>query len=93
MSFYALKPVCPLIQASDRLYYVYQTLQDAENVLKAAGSSGEEAASSAEQQSRSSDLVGAVEASLSDDLNTPRAIALLSEPLKALNDMLHTKKV
>ena len=29
---------------------------------------------------------------LADDLNTPAAVAALSAPLKALNDLLHTKK-
>ena len=38
-------------------------------------------------------MVEAVEAALCDDLNTPQAVALLSEPLKKLNDLLHTKKV
>lgn len=30
---------------------------------------------------------------LCDDLNTPQAVSALSAPLKALNDLLHTKKV
>ena len=33
-----------------------------------------------------------VRAALADDLNTPAAVAALSAPLKALNDLLHTKK-
>lgn len=35
----------------------------------------------------------AVEAALCDDLNTPVAIAALSEPIKVMNDLLYTKKV
>ena len=29
---------------------------------------------------------------LTDDLNTPLAVAAMSAPLKAMNDLLHTKK-
>ncbi len=39
------------------------------------------------------DIVEAIEAALCDDLNTPQAVALLSDPLKMLNDLLHTRKV
>ena len=41
----------------------------------------------------SSPVFSAAEASLRDDLNTPQAMAHLSEPLKALNDLMLTKKV
>ena len=34
----------------------------------------------------------AVESALLDDLNTPQAIAALSAPLKAMNELLFTKK-
>ena len=34
-----------------------------------------------------------VRGALYDDLNTPQAVSALSAPLKALNDLLHTKKV
>lgn len=38
-------------------------------------------------------VMEAVKAALLDDLNTPVAISELSAPLKALNDLLHTKAV
>lgn len=31
--------------------------------------------------------------SMSDDLHTPVVLAALSEPLKTINDLLHTRKV
>ncbi len=34
-----------------------------------------------------------VRGALCDDLNTPQAMSALSAPLKALNDLIHTKKV
>ncbi len=76
------------LQASDRLYYVFQTLQDAKDAL-----AGDEVPLASEEHIASSALLATVEASLCDDLNTPQAIAALSEPLKTLNDLLHTKKV
>ena len=77
-------------QASDRLYYVHQTLADAEAALVSS-----EASTGASEQDppESQGIIDSVEAALCDDLNTPQAIALLSEPLKSLNDLLHTKKV
>ena len=75
-------------QASDRLYYVFQTLQDAKDAL-----AGDGVPMASEEHVESSALSATVEASLSDDLNTPQTIAALSEPLKNLNDLLHTKKV
>jgi len=33
------------------------------------------------------------ENSMSDDLHTPVALAALSEPLRIINDLLHTRKV
>ncbi|KAK9908941.1 hypothetical protein WJX75_005015 [Coccomyxa subellipsoidea] len=81
-----------LQEASDRLYYVFQTLQDAEAALAAAAEAGEEVSVVQEEHNEGIKLLDSVEASLCDDLNTPQAIAALSEPLKVLNDLIHTKK-
>ena len=78
------------VQASDRVYYVHQTLVDAEAALVSSGTCN----GAPEQDcSESQGIVKSVQAALCDDLNTPQAIASLSEPLKTLNDLLHTKKV
>lgn len=89
---------CAQTQASNRLYYVYQTLDDAASALSAASEEGRMAAAEArytfaDTAGGSSPVFSAAEASLRDDLNTPQALAHLSEPLKALNDLIHTKKV
>ena len=86
------------VQASNRVFYLYQTLADAADALSAAGDAGNAAAAAARQafaetSGRSCELFAAAEASLLDDLNTPQALAHLSEPLKTLNDLMHTKKV
>ena len=88
----------PELQASNRLYYVYQTLDDAASALSAAGEEGRTASAEArhafaQTAGSSSAVFSAAEASLRDDLNTPQALAHLSEPLKTLNDLMHTKKV
>ncbi|XP_042412682.1 cysteine--tRNA ligase CPS1 homolog, chloroplastic/mitochondrial-like isoform X2 [Zingiber officinale] len=76
--------------ASDRLYYIYQSLLDCEEALH--------------QQARLSDSLPPetlqcidklhldFESSMSDDLHTPVALASISEPLRIINELLHTKK-
>lgn len=135
-----------LVQASDRLYYLYQTIVDTQEAL-AGIPEGEQLMQRAQQalplafganMNKSSDtaesgdgagpsngsgnggkgtskgaagkakqpgdwegeagdhgreLVREVVLALSDDLNTPVAVAALSAPLKLMNDLLHTKKV
>lgn len=123
---------CALLQASDRVYYLYQTVADIAEALSsspegaaaleaaqqqvvaataapqqapqqaeaaaqqqqpaAAGKPGKKAAAAA-ASSPGVELLAEVRAALADDFNTPLAIAALSAPLKAANDLLHTKKV
>jgi cysteinyl-tRNA synthetase len=67
------------------VYYLYQTILDADAIL-----------SEADAVSDSADggpVEAAVAAALLDDLNTAVAVAALSEPLKSMNDLLYTKKV
>jgi hypothetical protein len=111
-----------LDEASDRLYYVYQTLADVDAALREAGEAGAAAAAAAggsgdapEPAAASSkgkggkgsdkgaaaaaaaaaaagaEVVDGVLAGLLDDLNTPASVAVLSGPLKAVNDLLTTK--
>ena len=81
-----------LEEAADRLYYVYQTLQDCDAALAAgaAGAAGADGADGAD--GAGARALAAVEQALADDLNTPLALSALSEPLKALNELLFTKK-
>jgi cysteinyl-tRNA synthetase len=76
-----------LEEASDRVFYLYQTLCDARDVLSDQ-SIGESNLSSgiAEQ------IMHEVYNALSDDLNTPLVLASFSPHLKTLNDLIHTKK-
>jgi cysteinyl-tRNA synthetase len=82
-----------LEEASDRLYYLYQTLYDVEEVLKEhADVATASKASSSAIAGPGIEVVTEVQAALADDLNTPLAVAAFSAPLKLLNDLLHTKK-
>lgn len=81
-----------LESASERIFYIYQTLKDCEDVLK--------------QQDRATlkdsvpqDIANCVDkfysdfvVAMSDDLHTPVVLAALSDPLKIINDFLHTWK-
>lgn len=92
-----------LEEASDRIYYIYQTLADADAAVatllasdaaapaptakKGKGTGG--GAGAAELQGE--DVVSQVMGALVDDLNTPAATSALTVPLKAINDLLTTK--
>lgn len=77
---------------------MYQALVDGRSALSAAGEEGAAAAAAGADAlalpgSTGAQLLAEVEAALRDDLNTPAAVAALSGTLKALNDLLTTKKV
>ncbi|XP_020674820.1 cysteine--tRNA ligase CPS1 homolog, chloroplastic/mitochondrial isoform X2 [Dendrobium catenatum] len=78
--------------ASDRLYYIYQTICDCDNSLNQFN--GENLKDYVPKY-----IVDCInkflfdfEKSLADDLHTPIALASFSEPLKIINDLLHTRK-
>jgi len=77
-----------LEEASDRVYYLFQTMLDADAILREAGADAAAGAAPAEGAA----IESAVAAALCDDINTAVAVATLSEPLKAMNDLLYTKK-
>lgn len=95
-----------LEEASDRAYYVYQTLADIDEAVAATPAGGDAPAAAPaakpgkkapppgpaeEAASAAAALPAAVASALADDLNTPQALAALSAPLKAANDLLTTK--
>ncbi|KAJ6818551.1 cysteine--tRNA ligase, chloroplastic/mitochondrial isoform X3 [Iris pallida] len=78
--------------ASDRLYYIYQTLHDCEEIL----SQHDRRILEDSVPKDTLDCINRFECefdnSMSDDLHTPVVLAALSEPLKTINDFLHTRK-
>ena len=93
-----------LEEASDRLFYCYQTLSDAKTALRVCDSESKDSAASATEKPKpptgiAADAVALASttyeqtvAALADDLNTPACLAALSSPLKTLNDLVSTKK-
>lgn len=85
-----------LEEASDRLYYLFQTLRDMDDVLSAENSFDPKESKGLRNKDLTSDpgnsLLAELYESLADDLNTPVAIAVLSSGLKAINDLMHTKQ-
>ncbi|VAI35828.1 unnamed protein product [Triticum turgidum subsp. durum] len=77
--------------ASDRLYYTYQTLRDCEESTQQ-----DESSSGGSLPFTTTHCIEKLhedfEASMSDDLHTSVALAAISEPLKVMNDLLHTRK-
>ncbi|KAK6927535.1 Cysteinyl-tRNA synthetase, class Ia, DALR [Dillenia turbinata] len=80
-----------LESASDRVYYIYQTLYECEVVLRQH--------TEAQKDSIPFDIEKCIdkfhndfETSMADDLHTPVVLASLSDPLKIINDLLHTRK-
>lgn len=78
--------------ASDRLYYIFQTLHDCEEILRQSSERILEDNAPKETFDCIARFLSEFESSMSDDLHTPVAVAALSEPLRILNDLLHTRK-
>ncbi len=81
-----------LEEASDRLFYLYQTLHDAQAVLCEADEAEDQGPPSPADETVKGALLDEVTSALSDDLNTPLVLAAFSPALKTLNDLMHTKK-
>ena len=70
-----------LEESSDRLFYLYQTMKDAEEIL-----------ADCKLNHMDRGLLQEIYSALGDDLNTPLALAAFSPALKSMNDLIHTKK-
>ncbi|XP_022845185.1 LOW QUALITY PROTEIN: cysteine--tRNA ligase, chloroplastic/mitochondrial-like [Olea europaea var. sylvestris] len=81
-----------LESASERVFYIYQTLHDCENIL----SQHDEASRKHSIPSGTTLCIDKFNdeffISMSDDIRTPVTLAAMSEPLKTINDLLHTRK-
>lgn len=76
------------------LYAIYmQTLQDSQALLSEYGRANLKDSIPQDIVSCINDLQNSFVISMSDDLHTPVVLAALSDPLKTINDLLHTRKV
>lgn len=80
-----------LESASDRVFYIYQTLHDCQNAMDQDDMT--------KKDSVPPHILDCINkfyndflTSMSDDLHTPVVLAALSDPLKTINDLVHTRK-
>ncbi|ESW08987.1 hypothetical protein PHAVU_009G091200 [Phaseolus vulgaris] len=81
-----------LESASDRIFYIYETLYECESFLNQHDQT-------IRKDSTPPDTLNIIDkfhdvflTSMSDDLHTPVVLAGMSDPLKSINDLLHTRK-
>ncbi|KAK2392095.1 Cysteinyl-tRNA synthetase, class Ia family protein [Trifolium repens] len=81
-----------LESASDRVYYIYETLHECESLLNQHDQTVRKDSIPSDTLSIIDNLYDIFLTSMSDDLHTPVVLAGLSDPLKLINDLLHTRK-
>ncbi|XP_047177179.1 cysteine--tRNA ligase, chloroplastic/mitochondrial-like [Vigna umbellata] len=81
-----------LESASDRIFYIYETLHECKSFLNQHDQT-------TRKDSIPPDTLNIIDkfhdvflTSMSDDLHTPVVLAGMSDPLKSINDLLHTRK-
>ncbi len=75
--------------ASDRVWYLYQTLADLDATVAAAESTED---GPLFMPDAIEGLAAAFTAAMDDDFNTALVTGVLAEPLKIINDLMHTRK-
>lgn len=81
-----------LESASDRVFYIYETLHECESFLKQHDQTVRKDSVPPDTLSIIGNFYDVFRTSMSDDLHTPVALAGMSDPLKLINDLLHTRK-
>ncbi|CAI8599594.1 unnamed protein product [Vicia faba] len=81
-----------LESASDRVFYIYETLHACESLLNQHDQTVRKDSVPSDTLSIIDNLYNVFLTSMSDDLHTPVVLAGLSDPLKLINDLLNTRK-
>lgn len=81
-----------LESASERIFYIYQTLHDCESIKAQYDEASLKDSIPSEIATCINKFQDECFISMSDDLHTTVALAAISEPLKTMNDLLHTRK-
>ncbi|KAF9616660.1 hypothetical protein IFM89_031524 [Coptis chinensis] len=81
-----------LESASDRVFYIYQTLHDCEEVLSQHHKAHCKDNIPPATRTCIDKFHNDFEISMLDDLHTPVVLAAMSDPLKTINDLLHTRQ-
>uniref|UniRef100_A0A2N9FSC5 cysteine--tRNA ligase n=1 Tax=Fagus sylvatica TaxID=28930 RepID=A0A2N9FSC5_FAGSY len=81
-----------LESASDRIFYIYQTLHDCENALSQNDVPIRVDFIPPDTAKCIDNFQVIFASAMSDDLHTSVVLAAISDPLKTINDLLHTRK-
>ncbi|KAI9118631.1 hypothetical protein K1719_010963 [Acacia pycnantha] len=81
-----------LESASDRVFYIYETLHECESFMCQHDPANRKDSIPTDTLDIVNKFHDVFVASMSDDLHTPVVLAALSDPLKAINDLLHTRQ-
>ncbi|CAM8916498.1 unnamed protein product [Rhodiola kirilowii] len=81
-----------LESASDRIYYIYQTLNDCTDFLKEHGDEVQKKAIPDDILSCINKFNNDFTTSMSNDLHTSDVLAALYDPMRIINDLLNTRK-
>ncbi|XP_057799975.1 LOW QUALITY PROTEIN: cysteine--tRNA ligase, chloroplastic/mitochondrial-like [Salvia miltiorrhiza] len=81
-----------LESASDRVFYIYQTLHDCVSITAQHEEADLKDSIPSEIATCINKFQDECSISMTDDLHTSVALAAISEPLKTMNDLLHTRK-
>lgn len=81
-----------LESASDRVFYIYQTLHDCEEILSQHPEGTKMDSIPDVTSTCINKFLDDFETSMLDDIHTPVVLAAMSDPLKAINDLLHTRQ-
>ncbi|KAG7031810.1 Cysteine--tRNA ligase, chloroplastic/mitochondrial, partial [Cucurbita argyrosperma subsp. argyrosperma] len=81
-----------LESASDRIFYIYQTLDDCKTVVSQQDESSLKGSIPPSLMEEINQFYNVFLTSMSDDIHTNVVLAALSDPLKIINDLLHTRK-
>lgn len=81
-----------LERASDRVFYIYQTLFDCEIVLSQQDAACMKGSIPSDTVNCINEFENTFFTSMADDLHTAVVLSSLSGPLKTINDLLHTPK-
>ncbi|XP_027942440.1 cysteine--tRNA ligase, chloroplastic/mitochondrial isoform X2 [Vigna unguiculata] len=81
-----------LESASDRIFYIYETLHECKSLLNQHDQTTRKDSIPPDTLNIIDKFQDVFLTSMSDDLHTPVVLAGMSDPLKSINDLLHTRK-
>ncbi|XP_014498598.1 cysteine--tRNA ligase, chloroplastic/mitochondrial isoform X4 [Vigna radiata var. radiata] len=81
-----------LESASDRIFYIYETLHECKSFLNQHDQTSRKDSIPPDTLNIIDKFHDVFLTSMSDDLHTPVVLAGMSDPLKSINDLLHTRK-